>query len=374
MSREGGAIRRERGWSADAHFFQKRGFPGPTRRVFRRERERERESGIRLDFVAGLGLRRAYGRRLQPHESQPVLAALVPRSHGFCVRGFVFCGPRRTAARGGPRSAAGDGAEGRGDSARALPLAPSDGPASISSSIAARSSLPPIFSDVASDGDRLLRGRSRDPHSCKLSPRRGSRKKRNLLALPAREKAAGGREFFRAGPRASCRGACRREPRRMARGKKEKAEPPPRDVEAEERDGGDDDEGHEHEEAPRIPVTARWMALLFEGGGRRALEGRRSLRTSREEKKRRRGLYLECFWEIAIARAKETTDPQVVTGFLGAGKTTLINYILKGDHGMKARRGHSVRGGRSVESRRRNKTATKICEPTPPPNEPSRSS
>ena len=25
--------------------------------------------------------------------------------------------------------------------------------------------------------------------------------------------------------------------------------------------------------------------------------------------------------------------PQIVTGFLGAGKTTLVNHILKGDHG-----------------------------------------
>ena len=33
----------------------------------------------------------------------------------------------------------------------------------------------------------------------------------------------------------------------------------------------------------------------------------------------------------------------MVTGFLGSGKTTLINYILKGDHGMKVGR---RRGGR----------------------------
>ena len=27
--------------------------------------------------------------------------------------------------------------------------------------------------------------------------------------------------------------------------------------------------------------------------------------------------------------------PQIVTGFLGSGKTTLVNYILQGEHGKK---------------------------------------
>ena len=30
-----------------------------------------------------------------------------------------------------------------------------------------------------------------------------------------------------------------------------------------------------------------------------------------------------------------TRRAQIVTGFLGAGKTTLVNYILQGEHGKK---------------------------------------
>ena len=29
----------------------------------------------------------------------------------------------------------------------------------------------------------------------------------------------------------------------------------------------------------------------------------------------------------------EKTPVTIITGFLGAGKTTLVNHILKGDHG-----------------------------------------
>jgi hypothetical protein len=31
----------------------------------------------------------------------------------------------------------------------------------------------------------------------------------------------------------------------------------------------------------------------------------------------------------------DKTPVTIVTGFLGAGKTTLVNYILQGDHGKK---------------------------------------
>jgi len=39
---------------------------------------------------------------------------------------------------------------------------------------------------------------------------------------------------------------------------------------------------------------------------------------------------------MAAPSAEEKKTPvTIITGFLGAGKTTLVNHILTGDHGMK---------------------------------------
>ena len=39
------------------------------------------------------------------------------------------------------------------------------------------------------------------------------------------------------------------------------------------------------------------------------------------------------FDKHALTRGPLPPIQQIVTGFLGAGKTTLVNHILKGDHG-----------------------------------------
>jgi len=42
-----------------------------------------------------------------------------------------------------------------------------------------------------------------------------------------------------------------------------------------------------------------------------------------------------CKDEESKAAASQRTSVSILTGFLGAGKTTLVNHILKGDHGLK---------------------------------------
>ena len=55
--------------------------------------------------------------------------------------------------------------------------------------------------------------------------------------------------------------------------------------------------------------------------------------------------------------------PPVVTGFLGAGKTTLVNYILNGDHGLKI----AVIENEFGEARALAAAATSVLPLTPPP-------
>ena len=42
-----------------------------------------------------------------------------------------------------------------------------------------------------------------------------------------------------------------------------------------------------------------------------------------------------CEDEAAAVSATGRTSCSILTGFLGAGKTTLVNHILKGKHGLK---------------------------------------